>query len=132
MKHISLAMLLITLLAGCSKEQSDNSATQRESEQGTNAVVQEKPTVQTVKMERLLKDPKPYEGKEVVVGGVFNSICCAEDFVLKDGFEAMEVYVTDKCPMPDKSKLRSKVQVQGMVKVKGDEVTLVAKEVKFE
>jgi len=83
-------------------------------------------------MEELLKDPKSYEGKDVVVGGVFNSICCADDFVLKDGLNAIEVYVTDQCPMPDKSKLRSRMQVHGTVKVKGDEVTLVAKEVKFE
>lgn len=132
MKFISIAMVVIALIAGCSKEEGNKPATQKQIEQSTNTIDQEKPSIQTVKMEELLKDPKFYEGKEVVINGVFNSICCADDFVLKDGFNAIEVYVTEQCPMPSKSKLRSKMQVRGTVKVKGDEVTMVAKEVKFE
>jgi PBP1b-binding outer membrane lipoprotein LpoB len=132
MQLVSMTMVFIVLLAGCSREQSDKPAAQKQADQTTATIVQEKSSVQTVKMEELLKDPKAYEGKDVVVGGVFNNICCADDFVLKDGLNAIEVYVTDQCPMPDKSKLRSKMQVHGTVKVKGDDVTLVAKEVKFE
>jgi uncharacterized protein YdeI (BOF family) len=112
-------MIVIALFTGSLMAQSADSESQN------------KNSIQTVKMEELLKNPKSYEGKEVAVNGMFNSICCASDFVLKDGFNSMEVYVTDKCPMPDKSKVRSKVEVHGTVKVKGDEVTLIAKEVRF-
>jgi|GEM_PF-4797113 len=131
MKRFLIPLLLTLAILGCSKGQNDQPAAQKQVEQAVPSS-QEKLSIQTVKMEDLLKDPKSYQGKDIAVSGVFNSICCADDFVLKDGFNTIEVYVTDQCPMPDKSRLRSKMHVQGTVKVKGDEVTLVAKEVKFE
>lgn len=116
-RQILIVILAMLLFAGSSKGQ-----------ESRQSVVD----VEFVTLEEVLKKSKTYDGKEVITKGVFNSVCCASDFVLKDGFDAIEVYVTEQCPMPSKSKLGSKMKVQGTVKVKGNELSIVAKEIKFE
>lgn len=84
------------------------------------------------KIADLLREPKAYAGKEVSVRGTFSGICCESDWFLKDGVDSIEVYSTKMCPMPSKSKIRSKVTVIGTVIVRGDHPAITAKDLRFE
>ena len=135
MKYIALVAVLLATVAGCSQQQSKQD--QSSSLKNETASNQTSPQVETapvpeVKLAALLADPKPYAGKEVRVTGMFNGACCATDFVLKDGLESMEVYITDQCPMPDESRKHKPMQVVGTVQLRGDEVSLIANEVMFQ
>ena len=79
----------------------------------------------------LLDNPSAYLGKDVVVEGLIGNICCATDFVFKDGFDNIQVIVTEKAPMPPISKTGQKVRVTGTVQQKGVYVMIVAKEIAF-
>lgn len=86
----------------------------------------------TIKLAELVKSPSDFAGKEVLVTGIFSGICCATDFYLKDGLETIEVSAgTKQCPMPSKSKIRSKIEVRGVVKVHGDAVMIEGKSIKY-
>lgn len=84
------------------------------------------------KIADLLREPKAYAGKEVTVKGTFSGKCCESDWFLKDGVDTIEVYSTKMCPMPSKSRIRSKVTVIGTVLVRGDHPAITAKELAFE
>ena len=134
MKQICIALLGITVLFACSKKQDTEPPVKQKNEptaltSGTDAKPEPAaPATQTVALGELLKNPGKYKGKEVVVEAVFNNICCATDFALKDGFDTIEVY-TDR--MPSKSKIGSKMEVKGTVQVRGGAVTIIEKEMKF-
>lgn len=85
-----------------------------------------------ITLAELTKSPSAFAGKEVVVTGIFSGICCATDFYLKDGLETIEVSAgTRQCPMPSKSKIRSKLRVRGVVKIHGDAVMIEGREIKY-
>lgn len=125
-KSILWAILpvLILVLAGCGQDNAGQN--QQLADKGKSWNVPE------VKMAALLADPKPYAGKDIVMSGTFNGACCATDFILKDGFETVEVYTSGACPMPDESRKYAKMDVLGTVQLRGNEVSVVAKEVRFE
>ena len=68
----------------------------------------------------------------MTVKGVFSGICCESDFFLKDGMDTIEVHATRMCPMPSKSRIRSKLTVVGTVMVRNGQPALAAKELRFE
>lgn len=80
----------------------------------------------------LLREPKSYAGEDVAVKGIFAGACCASDWFLKDGVDTIEIYSTKMCPMPPRSKVRSKVTVIGTVMVRNDHPAITAKELRFE
>lgn len=84
-----------------------------------------------IKVGELLKNPKTYADKDVTVNGVIANICCGTDFVFKDGFDNIQVFITEQAPMPPMSKQNQNAIIMGTVKIKGGYVTLVAKEIKF-
>ena len=84
-----------------------------------------------IKVGELLKDPKTYTDKDVTVKGVVANICCATDFVFKDGFDNIQVFITEQCPMPPTSKQDQNAIITGTVKIRGGYPTIVAKEIKF-
>ncbi len=131
MKYFAITILTMLLVAGCSKGQSNAAPSEKKQTQQTQNKA-ETPAVKTVTIAELLKAPKAYDGQEVVVQGVFTSFCPDGDFVIKDGFDSLEFYITEQVPMPPKSKLGSKIRIRGMVKVRRNEVSIIAKEVKFE
>lgn len=115
MKYFTITLITMLLVAGFTQGQSHAA-----------------PAVKTVTIAELLKAPKTYDGQEVVVRGVFTSFCPDGDFVLKDGFDSLEFYITEQGPTPPKSKLGSKIRIRGTVQVRRNEVSIIAKEVKFE
>lgn len=128
MKYFTITILTILLVAGCSKGQSNAAPLERKQIQQTQNKA-ETPAVKTITLEKLLKEPKTYAGQTVEVKGIFYNICCPSDFILKDGFDSIEVVVSE---MPPKSKIGSRIKVTGTVFVKGNGVSILAKEVKFE
>ncbi len=106
---MAAAALSLALLWGCGEKQVESQAkeTPETSASGAKAPASAKP----VKIAELLRDPKAYAGKDVAVKGTFSGICCETDWFLKDGMDTIEVYSTKICPMPSKSKVRSKVTV---------------------
>lgn len=133
MKYFTATILMTLLFAGCLKGQSHAAPSEKKQPPQTqNKAESPAPAVKTVTIAELLKAPKTYDGQEVVVRGIFTSFCPDGDFVLKDGFDSLEFYVTEQVPMPPKSKLGSKIRIRGMVKVRRNEVSIIAKEVTFE
>lgn len=139
MRHIPVmatAALAAILLWGCGQKSSDTQATSEKS--ATAAIPAAAPQAKTASVPKaatiaqLLLTPKAYAGKDVTVKGVFSGICCASDFFLKDGVDTIEVYATRMCPIPSKSKIRSKLTVIGTVAVRNDHPALTAKELRFE
>lgn len=128
MKVLICVLFIAAAVVGCSKEQSQKTGAPKDNGSATTT----ERAAPEVKLAALLADPKPYAGKEVKVTGTFSGACCPTDFLLKDGLESMEVYITDQCPMPDESKKHKPMQVVGTVQLRGDEVSLVANEVMFQ
>ncbi len=128
MKYFTITILTMLLVAGCTQGQSNAGPSEKKQTQQTQNKA-ESPAVKTVTLEKLLKEPKTYAGQTVEVKGIFHSICCPSDFILKDGFDSIEVVVSE---MPPKSKIGSKIKVVGTVSVKGNGALIIAKEVKFE
>lgn len=124
------ATLGLALLCGCGEKapQSQPVETPKAAASDTKAPTSAKP----VKIAELLRDPKAYAGKDVAVNGTFSGICCETDWFLKDGVDTIEVYSTKMCPMPSKSKVRSKVTVVGTVMVRDDHPAITSKELRFE
>lgn len=130
MKYFTITIFMTLLLAGCSKGQAYAApSTKKQVSQTQNATKTPAPTVNIVTLEQLLRAPKSYAGQEVMVKGIFHSICCSSDFMLREGFDSIEIMVSE---MPPKSKLGSRVRVVGTVFVKGNSVSIIAKEVTFE
>ncbi len=127
---MAAAALSVALLWGCGEKQAESRAkeTPETAASGAKAPASAKP----VKIAELLRDPKAYAGKDVTVNGTFSGVCCETDWFLKDGMDTIEVYSTKICPMPSKSKVRSKVTVVGTVMVRGDHPALTSKELRFE
>lgn len=130
MKKLSITILIMLLFAGCSKGQSNAAQPIKEQPAQTqNTKDTHGPAVKSVTLAQLLREQKSYAGKEVEVKGIFSRICCPEDFILKDGFDTIEVVVSE---MPSKSKIGSKIKVVGKIFLRGNGVSILAKEVKFE
>ena len=124
------AMLGLVLLGGCGEKSTDSQAVEKPKAEAS--ATKPLPPAKPVKIAELLRDPKAYAGKEVSVNGTFSGICCESDWFLKDGVDTIEVYSTKMCPMPSKSKVRSKVTVIGTVMVRGDQPAITSKEVRFQ
>lgn len=130
MKHFTITILTMLVVAGCTQGQSNAASSEKNQTQQTqNKAESPALAVKTVTIAELLREPKAYAGQVVAVRGIFHSICCPSDFVLKDGFDSIEVIVSE---MPPKSKIGSKVKVVGTVVVRGDTASILAKEVMFE
>ncbi len=130
MKYFTATILITLLFAGYSKGQAHAAPSEKKQPQQTqNAAETPAPAVKTVTLEKLLIEPKIYAGQEVAVKGIFHSICCPSDFILKEGFDSIEVVVSE---MPPKSKIGSRIRVKGTVVVRGKSVSILAKEVTFE
>lgn len=70
--------------------------------------------IKVVKLKEILKNPKEYKNKEIVLEGNFAGICCATDFNYKEGIEMLEVYPKGfPVPKLDKGK---PIRVYGIVK----------------
>lgn len=120
MRHIpalTRPVLAAVLLWGCGQKSPENKAVS---------------PAEPAAIAELLREPRVYAGKDVAVRGVFSGICCASDWFLKDGMDTIEVYGTRMCPMPPRSRLRSKLTVIGTVMVRGGQPALTAKELRFE
>lgn len=128
MKYFTVTILMMSLVVGCSNGQSHAAPSEKKQIQPTQNKA-ETPVVKTVTLEKLLREPKTYAGQTVEVRGIFSSICCSGDFILKAGLDTIEVVVSE---MPPKSKIGSKIRVVGIAFVKGNDVSIRAKEVKFE
>lgn len=126
-KYIFIVILTIVLFVGCGKKESKDLFQSKKQTQQTQETKEAfVPDVKRVKIAELLKEPKSYAGQDVVVSGIFNGICCPSDFVLKDGIDAIEIYVTE---MPSKSRVGSKMEIYGTVRVKCGFVSVIDKEV---
>ncbi len=79
----------------------------------------------------ILKNPAAYNGKDVVAEGIFMGKCCETDFIFTSGINTLEVRVSKACPMPPPRLKGTKARVYGVVRVKGDDVTIHAKGVDF-
>ena len=90
------------------------------------------PDANTIALREIVGNPKLYSGKDVVINGVLFNICCGTDFTFKDGIDSIQVVVTEQAPMPQTSKVGSKIKVLGTVKVTYNNVVVVAKEIKFQ
>ncbi len=130
MKWITIIILTVVLFAGWSGDHAQ-AAGSTEKQAAPNAGQASAPEVKTVTVAELLKAPKVYDGKDVVVRGTFAGFCEDGDYVLKDGFDSLEFYIAKQVPTPPKSKLGSKVEIRGMVKTRRNEVNIIANEVKF-
>lgn len=106
LSHLSLIVILLAGLLSCSKE-------------GKEAIgVPIDPNAPVVQMAELLKNPKTYEGKIIVMEGQMSDICAdGEDFFFKDRFDLIEV-IPPKEGMPAKSNLGSPLRVYGRVLIK--------------
>lgn len=123
------ATLGLVLLWGCGEKAPESQPAEKpKAVSETTVPLSAKP----VKIAELLRDPKAYAGKDVAVNGTFSGICCETDWFLKDGVDTIEVYSTKICPMPSKSKVRSKVTVVGTVMVRSDHPAITSKELRFE
>lgn len=83
-------------------------------------------------LREILGSPKIYAGKDVVINGVLFNICCAANFTFKDGSDSILVDISEQCPMPPTSKVGSKIKVLGTVKVSYNNVSVEAREIKFQ
>jgi uncharacterized protein YdeI (BOF family) len=82
-------------------------------------------------MSDVLKEPEPYDGKPVVMDGMFMNRCCEFDFVFASGTDSLEVIVSDACPMPPKGREKTNARVYGVVQVRDGGVTIEAKGIEF-
>jgi len=88
------------------------------------------------KLSEIVKDPQKFKDQEVVLQGNFINICCATDFVYREGLESIEIFPQDfPIPKLDKGK---PIKIWGVVRimekesdentVKGDSVQAEASE----
>lgn len=47
--------------------------------------------VELTKLSEILKAPKKYKGKEVVIQGNYVARCCPTDFIYKEGLDSIEI-----------------------------------------
>lgn len=72
-----------------------------------------------VRLQEVLSNPQAYDGQTLVIEGNFSGVCCASDFIFKDGVASTEVLVSKECPMPS-TKAGSRMKVWGTVLVKAE------------
>ena len=102
----SIAFLALTLFfVGCTRENPKQAS--------SNAI---DPAAPKVTLAALVADPTPYEGKDVVVEGMFAGACPDGDFYFKDKFDLIEAYP----PNSDIFKLENgtRIRLYGLVKVR--------------
>ncbi len=75
------------------------------------------PQAKVVRLQEVLSNPQAYDGQTLVIEGNFSGVCCASDFIYKDGLASTEVLVSKECPMPE-AKAGSRMKVLGTVLVK--------------
>lgn len=108
MKHLVMALALIVLLTGCSKDK--------------ETIGQPiDPQAKVVRLQEVLKSPQIYDGQTLVIEGNFSGACCASDFIFKDGVASTEVFISKECPMPSGTKVGSRMRVYGTVAVKEEQ-----------
>ena len=102
----SIAFLAMTLFfAGCTREKPQQSS--------STAI---DPAAPKVTLAQLIADPTLYEGKDVVVEGMFAGACPDGDFYFKDKFDIIEAY-------PPNNKIfdlenGTRIRLYGLVKVR--------------
>ncbi len=83
------------------------------------------------KISEILDDPGGYEGRGVVIEGVLAYFCCADGFTMKDGVSGMKVIISETAPMPEQSKLNSRLMVEGNVVLQGGIPAVSAQAIEF-
>lgn len=102
---VSLAALIVTLMAACSRA--------GEPKQFGEPIGADSPRVS---LEELVAKPEAYKGKTVVVDGLFGGACGDGDFFFKDKLEIIEA----EPPRPEVNSLKkgTPIRLYGLVKVR--------------
>jgi len=86
-----------------------------------------------VRLAEVMKSQNQYKGKEVSMYGIYavpcGSLCCPNEFVLKDGIHSIKVNVADGVTLP-KLSINDPVKVSGTIKTTVQSPYLLAQEVK--
>ena len=89
------------------------------------------PKAPRVTLAQLLKDPTPYEGKTVVVEGLYAGACGDGDFFFKDKFDLIEAFPPNDAMMRA-CKKGDRIRLYGTVKVHRQEESAAESEAKEE
>lgn len=117
MRKAILLLAFLALVAACAKDNRFGEAIPGDAARAAMADV--------------LKEPEPYDGKPVVVDGMFMNRCCEFDFVFTSGTDSLEVIVSEACPMPPKGLEKTNARVYGVVRARDGDVTIEAKGIEF-
>ena len=86
-----------------------------------------------VRLAEVMKSQDQYKGKEVSMYGIYavpcGSLCCPNEFVLKDGIHSIKVNLADGVTLP-KLSINDPVKVFGIIKPTAQSPYLLAQEVK--
>lgn len=67
------------------------------------------------KLSDIVKEPQKFKNKEVVLQGNFVNICCATDFVYREGLESIEIY-PQNFPIPKLDRGKP-IKIWGIVRI---------------